>query len=293
MRDCSTRLYPAVIRGTSCGLVWLALLCGGLLASGARAQAPEQGAERRALVLFEAAELRYQEGRFADAIALLEEAWAIHPVPPILYNLGRAHEELGDAARALDAYRRYLAAEPGSPARTEVQERIRALEAGSGVGETVSDLRPDSETETDPDPDPDSDPDPDPETDPDPDPDPEPDPVAVAPATPRPSAGRSIVPFVVAGAGVAVLGGGLVCGLLSDGAEDTARTERVHLEARDAYRRAKTFATLANVGVIAGSVLLATGALWIALDSGDSAETEPAFEVSLGPAGVAVRGAFE
>lgn len=218
-------------------------LCGGLAAPSVQAQPADQSAERRALVLFEAAELRYQEGRFDEAIGLLEEAWAIHPAPPILYNLGRAHEELGHTDQAIDAYRRYLQAEPSSPARGEVEARIEALEPPQAPA-----------------------PEPEPVPLPEPVLSPEP-PPAPSPTPPLADTSTSPLPFVVAATGAVVLGAGLVFAVLSRSELEAAQTERVHLEARDAYRRAETFALFANVGMTAGAVVLAVGAALIVLDA--------------------------
>lgn len=242
--------------------------------------------------MFQAAELRYQEGRYADAIELLNEAWQIHQAPPILYNLGRAHEELGAREAAIDAYRRYLSAEPRSPVRPELEERISALERaiaregrdrereaaegeaaeraaaeGGGRGGATAEVEPTGETT---------------ET------------IETATETETIAidgdvAAPSIWPKVLLGAGIAALATGVAFGLMSDGAEETARTGRVHLEARDAYRTAQTYSTIANVAFVAGGVLAATGLVWLLLDDpGD----EPSVSVAIGPSSLAVRGSF-
>jgi len=52
------------------------------------------------------------DGRYADAIAAYQQAYALVPHPELLFNLGQAHRLDGDAPRALAYYRRYLAIDP-------------------------------------------------------------------------------------------------------------------------------------------------------------------------------------
>src|SRR5262245_35384060 len=72
------------------------------------ARAGEPPAAGRAIELFRKSEVEYKAGRFAEAAALLKEAYAIYPEPTLLYNLARALEGLGDLEGAVAAYDRYL-----------------------------------------------------------------------------------------------------------------------------------------------------------------------------------------
>lgn len=257
----------------------------------AYAQAPDADAEARALVLFEAAEVRYQEGRYREAIDLLEDAWSIHPEPAMLYNMGRSHEELGEDDRALEVYRRYLGLDPESPVRASVEARIARLEARSGADSVDPDSGDTPPDEADPMADPAS---------------------AAAPGDaldgpargtppaesalttrPEPSAapagGVGPWPLILGGAGVAVLAGGIALGLGAQAALDDAETNEVHLDARRSFRRAETFSTLANLCFVAGGVLAGTGLLWLAVGSAGGPEEAPV-SVGVGPGSLFLRG---
>src|SRR5215212_10871269 len=84
-------------------------------------------AEARALQLFEQSADRYRQGRFREAVELLQEAYRLSPEAVLLYNLGRAYEGLGDTAGALDAYTRYLAADPNAADRASIESRVATL----------------------------------------------------------------------------------------------------------------------------------------------------------------------
>jgi len=73
------------------------------------------------------------EDRLVEGIAELEEAYTILPHPNVLYNIGRAHLELGNLDAALDAFTRYLESDPDDAGEVEalvvdLRERIRERE---------------------------------------------------------------------------------------------------------------------------------------------------------------------
>ncbi len=51
--------------------------------------------------------IAYKQADYARAIELLQRAYKIRQVPTLLYNLARAYDQIGDADRAYEAYRRY------------------------------------------------------------------------------------------------------------------------------------------------------------------------------------------
>jgi tetratricopeptide (TPR) repeat protein len=215
----------------------------------ARVPAADPAAVERGLELAKQAASAYKEGRFAEAIALYEQAHAVHPDPITLHNLGRCQEALGssilgdieperadphalrDAAarfRSANAsYRRFLEAEPDTPSRQAVEQRIRALDTQIKLLEDIA--RPREE----------------------PAPAPEPDPARVA------------APWIVAGLGGATLIAGVVMAVLAKGREGDANDPATSGEdAAAAADDARTFSTTANVLFAVGGAVALAGATW-------------------------------
>lgn len=75
------------------------------------------------------AEEAFLDGRFEDAIALLEQAYAADQNPNMLYNIARVHEERGDLEAALSFYRRFVvAADVDIAYRREAQLSAESIE---------------------------------------------------------------------------------------------------------------------------------------------------------------------
>ncbi|MEM9074013.1 MAG: tetratricopeptide repeat protein [Myxococcota bacterium] len=225
------------------------LLVALLLPSFAKAQAD---AESQALVLFDRAREAFRNGAFERSALLLEEAISLHDVAPLHYNLGRSYQELGRQEDALSEYRRFLAMEPDTPERPRVEARIAILEAQ---------LRPEPE----------------PEPEPDPEPEPEPEPEAEVRAG----------PWILLGTGVAILGGGVVAGVLSNRAEDDARNAPSQEAAEAPAERADRRARAANALFAIGGAVAITGLAWGIVD-----RRRARVEVQAGLGSVLVRGRF-
>lgn len=70
----------------------------------------------------------FVQGDYDAAIREFELAYRLVPRAAFLFNIGKAHDKRGDAARAVDYYRRFLAASQGVGAKVpEAQARIAAL----------------------------------------------------------------------------------------------------------------------------------------------------------------------
>src|SRR5678815_3855263 len=111
-----------------------AVLAAGICTAPARAAAQPKGAAKNdpkaeALELFNQSADLYRQGKFDEAAKLLEKAYAIHPEPVLLYNLGRAYEGLGENQKAVDAYTRYLKDAPDAKDRGALEKRIETLKA--------------------------------------------------------------------------------------------------------------------------------------------------------------------
>lgn len=187
--------------------------------------------ERRALSLFEESVQAYREGRFEDAVERLLEARRIKPVPVLLYNLGRAHEALGRAAEAADAYAAYLVEDPAAADRRAIEARIALLRQPSPTPAA---------------------------------------PVAVVVPVPRSSApppGRpvaQVAPWLVTGAGLVALGTGVALDLVAAGKRDEARSEPTQQIAAEREGDAITLHRV-GTGVWIGGIVVATvGVVWLA-----------------------------
>jgi hypothetical protein len=72
----------------------------------------------------------FHDGRYADARASFQRAHAIHPEPGLVFNIASCWRRAGDAAAALDAYRRFLAVAPAADSRVRLAaQTVEALEA--------------------------------------------------------------------------------------------------------------------------------------------------------------------
>jgi tetratricopeptide (TPR) repeat protein len=76
---------------------------------------------------FRTGEIYYDRGRYADASREFEEAYRLSGRGELLYNMGKSYDGGGDAARALAAYRRFLATVEKSPDRLAVIARVDQL----------------------------------------------------------------------------------------------------------------------------------------------------------------------
>jgi tetratricopeptide (TPR) repeat protein len=218
------------------------------------AGANDKANEAKAQELFKKSAEAYRRGDFKESIALLQEAYRLHPDPVLLYNLGRAYDGIGDRVAARDAYTRYVKDDPNAPDRGAIEQRIvtlqREIDEKSAAEKQQQDDQARREKE---------------EADRKKR---EEDQKAEEQRRAADQGGkRSIFPYVVMGVGAAGLVNGAVFGVLSGSAHDDAKKEPVQTKAIDDQNNAKTFATVANVSFIAGGALVVGGAVWWYLDS--------------------------
>jgi tetratricopeptide (TPR) repeat protein len=122
----------------------------GLLASQAFAQSAD--ALKKAQAAFDAAQSDYVQGKFDEAAAGFQEAYAARPFPQFLYNVGASYHMKGkktsDAVaygKAVEFYKRYLTEEPNAADKAKVEKAIGVLEAeiarlkgGAGTGSAAA-----------------------------------------------------------------------------------------------------------------------------------------------------------
>jgi tetratricopeptide (TPR) repeat protein len=182
--------------------------------------------DARALDLFEQSAQAYREGRFQEAVDKLLEARRFKAEPVLLYNLGRAYEALGKPGDAADAYAKYLEEEPEAADRKAIEGRIATLRAQANELAAARQSPSGREREGEGD-------------------------------------AFAIVPWVVAGAGVAALGTGAVLGIVAKGKHDDAVADPVQASAADKQDTAEGLARAATVTLIAGAVVTAMGLAWL------------------------------
>jgi tetratricopeptide (TPR) repeat protein len=94
----------------------------------AAAQAPDPADLELAKAHYKTGELYYERGRFPDAAREFEEAYRLSKKPELLFNMGKSYDGVGDYAKALVAYRRWMAEVPNGSDRGQVESRVRAME---------------------------------------------------------------------------------------------------------------------------------------------------------------------
>jgi tetratricopeptide (TPR) repeat protein len=107
-----------------------------LLALAATARADDGGTGENDVELakahFNTGQIDYDKGRFVEAAHEFEEAYRLSGRTLLLYNMGKSYDGASDFARALDAYRRFMAASPPSADRKFAEGRVQLL--GTLVG---------------------------------------------------------------------------------------------------------------------------------------------------------------
>src|SRR5260370_20036839 len=93
----------------------------------APAAAPDPKDVELAKAHFATGQIYYERGRFPDAAREFEEAYRLSGRAELLYNMGKAYDGSTDAARALSAYRRFLAQVKASADRPWVMGRVEQL----------------------------------------------------------------------------------------------------------------------------------------------------------------------
>jgi tetratricopeptide (TPR) repeat protein len=111
-------------------VVWLALAALALPAYGQPADAL-----KKAQTAFDQAQLDYLQGKYDEAARGFQDAYGARQFPQFLYNAGASFHMKGKKASdpvayesAIDAYRKYLAADPQATDKDKVEKVIKVLE---------------------------------------------------------------------------------------------------------------------------------------------------------------------
>lgn len=253
------------------GLLVVSLQLASVAASTGEARA-DQAAHKRALDLFDLGKIAYQEGRFADAVALLERAYAIEPAPVLLYNMARAYEGSGNFEKAIDAYARYLAQAEKMPDRPAIEARVESLRGAVAEKERLARERDEANARrarTPP-------------------------PLGSREAGDAPSdrpSDPSPAPWIIAGVGGAGLAAAAIVGGVALAKHGDATDAPDQRGAFDLQSSAEDLGLASTVLFVAGGAVAAVGVTWGIIDvasSGDGATVEAAFVGT----GFVVRGTF-
>ncbi|MEM1031810.1 MAG: tetratricopeptide repeat protein [Myxococcota bacterium] len=233
------------------------VVAGLLVAPPAYAQSPAH--RDHAVELNDAGERLFEAGKYAEAAEHFRRGYALEPNPTFLYNLALTYEKAEDYARALDALKRYRAAEPNAPDIVAIDARIETL---TKLLAQIDERRP-------------------------------PKPEVLVEVRESPSLLEGPLPWVIAGLGGAGLGVGAILGGVGLARHDRAVAEPVHETALELQNEATTFGTASTVSLIAGGTLLAVGVtLGVVgqIDAADgTASTEVALQLSARRLGLRVR----
>ncbi len=250
---------------------WAYLLCIVVACASAApvARAQDSAHDAEAHAYFEAGRMAFGDGRYDEALAAFQRAFDLSQRGQLLYNIGQCHDRMRHDHEALDAFERFLAAEPDSPQAAEVRARVAFLERAIESEPTAT------SAETSPALD-----------------------AALADTTvtepaPAPSSNADVgpAPWILVGVGgVLVIAGAVLVGLgFSDvstvqNAPDGARYATVH----DADQQATPFIGAGFAGLGIGAALAAVGIVWAVTGAGAGEHAA----LHLGPNGIELRGTF-
>jgi tetratricopeptide (TPR) repeat protein len=225
-------------------------------ASIAYAAKPSKADRKRAVQLFKSSQEAYQKGQFREAADLLERAYGLDPNPTLLFNKARALESAGDAEGTIDAYRRYLEADPKAPDRVGIVQRIenleKQIEAKKELERRAEEERKRREAlELAPPP-----------------PPPPPPPIAPPPPRIEPVEKKSVSPWpwVILGVGAAGVGAGGALGAMAASKHSAAVDEPVQMTAESLSGQANDLALGANISYGVGGAIVAAGLVWGIID---------------------------
>lgn len=122
---------------------WIALLVGATLwvssptlaAATASSPAASAATKEKAKKLYGEGQAAYQQGDFAAALALFQQAYDTFPAPALLFNIAQCHRKMNNAAAALETLEKYKAGDPNMPAKTKQDVDTQIEEARKIVEE--------------------------------------------------------------------------------------------------------------------------------------------------------------
>jgi len=115
-----------------------AVLCGLAMMSAPSAIAQQPSSEAEARRVFEAGEVAFSAGHYADALGYFQRAHTLSQRPALLFNIALCQDRLRDDDAAIEAYQRYLEEVPLATNRREVDGRLEALRSARARREAAA-----------------------------------------------------------------------------------------------------------------------------------------------------------
>lgn len=213
------------------------------------------GPDEEAHMRFDLGRRYYDGGRFADAVQEFERAYALVPLPDLLYNLYVAYRDGGDDVHAADALRRYIPSIHGDDARRALLEaRLRTLDERLAAGTSAPPVAEEEHATLPP---------------------PEGSAELAQPTTSSPS----VAPWIVGGVGVAMIlasvGTGVAAMGEADGLAAACPGGACAPGFESARDRGQSLAIATDVLWIAGAVTTGAALIWLVVDATSSHTEQP------------------
>jgi len=94
---------------------------------------------------FDKAQALYAKKQYKEAAKEFQSAYDARPFAQFLFNIGACQEKLGNYAKAVELYKRYLKDEPNAQDRVAVKKRITVLEKEAKRIKTTTSTQPSSQ----------------------------------------------------------------------------------------------------------------------------------------------------
>lgn len=227
----------------------------------------EEERELAAALFRESAEA-YRAGNMELAVTLLRRAYELDPAPVLQYNLARTLEGMGDNVGAIEAYERYLELEPEAEDRAGIEERLVSLRAEQAELDAAAEAETDEFLAGDDQP-----------------------PLEEPEGPMPPPKTVNVVPWVIAGVGVLLMGSAAVTGAMANGRHDDALATDIHADRVRLADEADTLALVTNVNLALGGVLLLAGGIWGVIDL-TSGGGDDDLSLRIGPGQLSLSGRF-
>lgn len=192
----------------------------------------------------------YRAKDYEQAIELFEKAYALEPVPNLLYNIARSYEKLERWDEAIAKYEQFIVApEVDSEARQSAMKRVdRLREIADYQKDGAGADQPRSATQ---------------------------DYLAQTTNDEPASQPTDVAAWVTTGAGIALIGTGAAFGLMASSSADDVQNGATYDERLAAKDDAETYALIADSAYVAGAVVTGIGIYMLVSDDdgGEAATT--------------------